>query len=80
MTTPLERAILTHYYVSPTPYPNESSLSVELVSRFVDLGLLRRLDFHNEFGAKIEGNKDALEPYMDALAAVPLPVQRWVIP
>ena len=79
-TTPFEREILSHYYVSSAPFRNEGELAVTLVNKFVDLGLLRRLDFPNAYGAKIAGNKEPLSVYMDALAAVPLPVQRWIVP
>lgn len=79
-TTPYEREILTHYFVSQEPFRNEGALAVSLVSKFVDMGLLKRLYFQNEYGAKIAGNSEALRVYMAALAAVPLPVQRWVVP
>jgi hypothetical protein len=37
-------------------------------------------DKEGTLGYHIEANHEALAPYMDALAAVPLPVQKWVVP
>lgn len=86
-TTPYEREILTHYWVSPEPWKNGSEnwrdLDGKIIDKFVRLGLLRQVQ-HQEIGSvlvsKIVKNEEALRVYMDALAAVPLPVQRWVIP
>jgi hypothetical protein len=74
MTSPLEREILTHYYTTPLPYTTRSLVHVEAVAKFVELGLL----ISDEDG--VRADYEALGPYMDALAAVPLPVRRWVIP
>ncbi|HYK50908.1 MAG TPA: hypothetical protein VEU94_14365 [Terriglobales bacterium] len=76
-TTPLEREILTHYWTSPAPFPRCHVDAVrEAIERFVGLGLLSYDAAANEY----RGVKDALRPYMEALDAVPLPVQRWVVP
>lgn len=89
-TTPLERAILQHYWCYPTRWKGGKNLwSVSdrnAIARFLDLGLLRVRD--RSIGPReddlstVEANPDALRPYMDALAAVPLPVQvnQWIIP
>jgi hypothetical protein len=73
-TTPYEREILTHHYTSWSPFPRDTELYREYVEKFARMGLLR-VD-----GGKVEANKEALRTYMDALAAVPLPVQKWVVP
>jgi hypothetical protein len=80
-TTPIERAILTHYWVSPEPWKRGSEYwtptDSEIVCKFVSLGLLVQTPCDG-FG-KIVANQDALRPYMEALAAVPLPTQKWVV-
>jgi hypothetical protein len=82
-TTPLEREILTHYATTAGPYrggsENWTETHVEIVRRFIDLGLL--MSFKGEDGRQhVAQNEPALRLYMAALAAVPLPVQRWVVP
>jgi hypothetical protein len=82
-TTPLEREILTHYATTGGPYrggaDNWTSTHHEIVQRFVTLGLLIR--HPGEDGLqRIRANDEALRVYLAALAAVPLPVQRWVVP
>lgn len=79
-TTPLDREILTHYYVSPEPFPRSGGSNSETVQRFIRLGLLVELPQANKYGSTIEANREAIRVYMDALGRVPLPVQRWVIP
>ena len=82
-TTPLEREILTHYATSEGPYrggpANWTETHVRLVQRFVELGLLIA-DPAAEGRAHVRPNAEALRAYMAALAAVPLPVRRWVVP
>lgn len=87
MTTPLEREILTHYWTRATPFLGGSEhwtkLHCEIVERFVAAGLLIQNECRNGEDRPdrwISANCDALEPYMDALAAVPLPERRWVVP
>jgi hypothetical protein len=76
-TTPLEREILTHYWTSPTPFPRCHVDAVrEALERFVRLGLLS----YDAVTKEYHGVKEALRPYMEALDAVPLPVQRWDVP
>lgn len=83
MTSPLEREILTHYYCYEGSYKggseNWSSPVREAVERFIKLGLL--IHMRSDAGySTLSANRDALEPYMDALGTVPLPEQRWVVP
>lgn len=78
MTTPLEREILTHHWVTAEPYGEGRTLSKlhhEIMDRFVDAGLLVRLS-----NGDTEGNYEALSLYMQALADVPLPTKEWAIP
>lgn len=80
-TTPLEREILQHYWCYPTQWKGGSSYwapaAIRAIRRFVELGLLVPTS-----GVDVEANPDALRRYMDALAAVPLPVKvtQWIIP
>lgn len=82
-TTPLDREILTHYWVSPEPFlkgsENWTQTHHDIVNKFLGLGLLRHEDDGTGFH-RIRANPEALKPYMDALAAVPLPVKKWLIP
>jgi hypothetical protein len=82
-TTPLEREILTHYATTAGPYrggsENWTETHVQIVRRFLDLGLL--ISHKGADGLqRIRQNEEALRVYMAALAAVPLPVRRWVVP
>lgn len=75
MTTPYEREILTHYYISLAPFPRaDAPLFKMTIDKFIKLGLLER------DGDEIKGVEGALRIYMDALAAVPLPVHPWIQP
>lgn len=76
MTTPLEREILTHYWVSTGEFPRRGHLTQEIEERFIRRGLLRR----HPLSKKVESVEAAMRVYMEALAAVPLPVQSWSIP
>jgi hypothetical protein len=75
MTTPLEREILTHYYVRPGEFPRSSEFIEDLHRKFFKAGLL---EVNND--GDYVGNREALEVYMEALDAVPLPVRTWGIP
>jgi hypothetical protein len=79
-TTPLQRAILTHYFVRSAPWKDGSEnwrdVDHEIVSDFLQRRLLLPKP-DGEMG--IVANHVALAVYMDALSRVPLPVERWVI-
>ena len=84
MTTPYEREILTHYYTRPGPWKEGSENWLELdiltIREFQLRGLLVS-EYVEETGLnRIVANEAALRVYMDALSAVLLPVQQWVIP
>jgi len=74
VTTAYMREILTHHYMGPDPFPRPTDLYWGYVKTFVALGLLRME------GDAVKGNDEPLRVYMGALGAVPLPVQRWVMP
>lgn len=74
MTTPFEREILQHHYVSSAPFPRQTDLYRETVDRFEALGLLHR------DGDTVTSNDEALAPYFAALARVPLPQRVWAVP
>ncbi len=82
VTSPLEREILAHYHCSDTPYmggsENWPSAQRESVARLIELGLLFQTNLGTHW--KVTANREALSVYMDALAAVPLPIRAWIIP
>jgi hypothetical protein len=82
MTTPFEREILTHHYTSPAPFPRPTDLYWATVNRFCDLGLLRRSHPYpsTDDPSVVLPVDEPMRLYMDALAAVPLPVKKWAIP
>lgn len=73
MTTPFEREILTHHYVSPAPFDRQSEVYWQTVDGFVTCGLLFR------DGDTVSANQIALKVYMDALGDVPLPTRTWIV-
>lgn len=79
VTTPLEREILSHYYCKADPYRACSPDAHDrVVHRMLSKGLLREIP-KNEFGSRW-GPTPGLHAYMEALAALPFPVQKWVMP
>jgi hypothetical protein len=83
MSSPLEIELLLHYWCSATDHPHVAkNLGLawrEAADRFVERGLLRRADIATE-GRLYTGVSEALEPYVNALTAVPFPVQQWILP
>lgn len=81
--TPIEIDILLHYYVSPEEYRNGdigAPAVLDALKKFVSRGLIVKRTVPNEYGALYEGNSAALKVYVETLCAVPLPVQKWVMP
>ena len=83
-TSALEREILTWYWCYSSPFLGGSEfwkpIHARAVQRFVKVGLLIE-GLNKDTGLpKILPNRDALRAYMEALDAVPLPVQRWIVP
>lgn len=83
--TPLGIEILLHYCVSSAQFRDLDAPAVrEAHEEFVRLGLLYppgAFCRENPLGeADYRANRAALQVYVDALCAVPLPEQKWVIP
>jgi hypothetical protein len=82
-TSPLERSILTHYWTTPSPWKNGSENWSDEDRRIVDKLIVLRLLRHEEGEHghhHLVANDDAVRVYMDALAAVPYPILKWVMP
>jgi len=84
-TTPFEREILTHYFTTSESMfragdrdARSNLLLHKIEQRFTRKGLLR----YDSNADEIRGVPEALEVYMAALAAVPLPVktEKWEMP
>jgi len=77
-TSAAEIEILLHYHWSivdhPSAFQNEYKKSYET---FVSAGLLKVSEIPDK---RYVENHDALCAYINALFAVPFPVQKWVIP
>lgn len=90
MTSPGEIIIALHYWTTPGDYPHLSddlqpSYVGETVTKFLEAGLLRACQkgvtstSRLVLGQKYEAT-DAMRVYIDAICAVPFPIQQWVIP
>lgn len=82
MTTPLEIEILLHYSTSArSSQYREGDFSAPAVGkamrRFEELGLIERE--HGDVFGKTMFRTKGLELYLEALCAVPLPVNGWTI-
>ena len=87
--SPLMIEILIHYYVTGGvdygPPRLDAPAVADAINAFLRRGLLFRYEtiYPNEKPKKDTpiyiANRDALEPYVNALCRVPLPVKRWVI-
>ena len=78
--SPLQVEILLHYWWSPSDFELHSEGSAaqkEFCEELVRLGILSRVTGGTNF---YTANKEALKPYVEAVLAVPLPVQVWVVP
>lgn len=81
LVTPLAIEIMLHYHSRADDFPRlEASAVQETIAEFVAAGMLaegpntflnQRTKFHITEGGQM---------YVAALMAVPLPVQRWVMP
>ena len=78
MATPLEIKIALHYFVSPEPYAEDgwrhrsAPAVMEAHVRFVEKGLLKRLDEPNKYGCLHEPT-DGLVVYVEAICRIPFP-------
>jgi len=78
--SPLQVEILLHYWYCPDDFTliwEGGAAHKEFCEELVRLGILRRNGSGSNF---YTANMEALKPYVDAVLAVPLPVQVWVIP
>lgn len=76
--TPLEIEILVHYYCSKTDFRNLNAPAVaESINNFVNLGFLQRSVFSLDNEPEYYGVLEAIEPYIEAICAVPLPTKKW---
>lgn len=75
--SPLEVQILLHYHYSPVDYPHKSEAFDMAMQKFIKAGLFTRyLNSHPEYVV----DHEALQPYVDAVTAIPLPERVWTIP
>lgn len=89
MATPLEIKILLHYWTCHSKYGSEGSrhansdVVIEAKEEFATMGLLTPRacgPADGSDGADYVGNREALELYVNALCAVPLPQLIWTLP
>lgn len=75
--SPGEIEILLHYWCCPTLHPRADIAYVgETLQRFIDAGLFVRSE---KSGSGVDAT-EGCKVLVDALCAVPFPVQRWVMP
>ena len=85
MASPLEIKIGLHYWTVATEYSWEDEMhrnspaTRNILGWFVRDGLLEKLPVPTEYGATYKAT-EALGVWVEALCAVPFPVQQWVIP
>lgn len=87
--SPLEIEILLHYYCTGgVDYPRLTAPAVvSSIAHFVEVGVLvdngpSMMDPMSKGipAPRYVANRDALEPWVAAVTALPLPVRRWVMP
>lgn len=78
--TPLGVEILLWYSYSPNDFPGLDSIAAQSeIKRFCELGIMKWLPLNSRDTRKIGIDQDALDVYVNAVLAVPLPKQKWVI-
>ena len=82
--TPYEIELLLWLYYTPSKIEKpRDELFYRTMDRFVNLGLVIKGSYpidNPDYEKEYYGNSEALKVYVEALKAVPYPVQRWVIP
>ncbi len=74
--TPLAVQMLLHYWCCNEQFPNQTSQAQrEAIRYFEKMGLVSIDPATNV----VTPNRDALNPYIEAVLAVPLPIQKWVL-
>ena len=71
--TPYEIRVMLHYYYSPEPYPEDSPILATTLQKFVGADLLH-IEDNNALRVTDKGRV-----YCEALIAMPLPRQVWVV-
>lgn len=85
MASPLDIMIGLHYWTTPTEYAADdpqhqrSSGVRERLAWMVRAGFLERLEAPNQYGGSYKAT-EGLGVWVEALCAVPYPMQQWVIP
>lgn len=80
--TPFELSILIHYHVSPTDFRDgdfQAPALREVIDNFAKSGFLR-LSMNDETASSIYRATEKTNVFVEALCAVPEPVQQWIIP
>lgn len=80
--TPFEIEILLYYYYSAEDNCPKKNAPIfkSTIDRFVNLGLILAVPNQHPMSYTYSANREALQVYVDALGAVPLPVKQWMIP
>lgn len=78
--SPLQVEILLFYwYTGGEDFPRIRHATVrETIDGFARYGLLVKMSEGNN--PEFTANREALDPYINAVLALPLPVKRWVMP
>lgn len=81
--TPFEISIMLHYYTRVDDFrcgDFSAQAAGDALTSFLDLGLLREVPYTEGGRAADYGITDRGRAYVEALKAVPLPIQKWVMP
>ena len=81
--TPLEIEILLHYYTRAVDYRDGDFTAPavrQALDSFYELGMLRHATRKSDSGPLSYEVTERAEAYIQALCALPLPVQKWVMP
>lgn len=79
--TPFEIEVLMYYYYSAVDdFPRKSApIFKGTMQRFIKAGLIIEVSLSHPCTYEYKGNREALKAYVEALAAVPLPKQKWIV-
>lgn len=77
--SPYEIEIILHYHWSKEDCPmlDSSPATNETCERLVSAGILKRVP--EGMGKRYEGNFNAIQAYVEAICAIPLPIMKWVV-
>jgi hypothetical protein len=78
--TPFSIEIVLHYYYSPEEHRgSHAPIWGGTIQFLLDEGLLAKRAELSEYGASYEATEKG-RAYVEALCAMPFPVQKWVMP